>query len=456
MTVTDSVSVVVLAAGMGTRMKSDLPKVLHQIGGRSMIGHVLAASAQLNPRRTVVVTAPGMDRVRTALADDAEHAIQDPPLGTGHAVMAARDLLSDVDGTVLVLFADSPLITSETLKAMVAALAEGEGAAISVLGFRPMDRLRFARLITNQDGTLDRIVEHADATPEELEIDLCNSGFMAVRARELWPLLDAIGNDNAKGEYYLTDIVALARQKGLRCVVTDAPADEALGVDAREQLARAEAIFQGRLRRLAMAEGATLIDPDSTFLSHDTAIGRDVVIEPNVVIGPGVTIGDNVTICAFSHLTGKDAKSDAGLDIAAGATIGPFARIRPGSKLGRDAHIGNFVEVKNSEIADGAKANHLTYLGDTTVGPKTNIGAGTITCNYDGVAKHRTQIGGGSFIGSNSTLVAPVEIGDGAYVAAGSVVTEKVPADALAFGRSRQQNKEGAAGKLRKKQGKTD
>ncbi|WP_119460137.1 bifunctional UDP-N-acetylglucosamine diphosphorylase/glucosamine-1-phosphate N-acetyltransferase GlmU [Rhodospirillaceae bacterium SYSU D60014] len=431
---------VILAAGKGTRMKSSLPKVMHAIAGRPMIGHVLASLAPLGCDPAVVVVAPGMDRVARAVAP-APTAIQAEQLGTAHAVLAARNALAGFAGDVLVLYGDSPFISTETLQRLLDRRRAADDPAVVVLGMRPDDPAEYGRLVLAGDGTLDAIVEFRDADPAQRAIDLCNSGVMAIDGRRLFDLLDQVGNANAKGEYYLTDIIAIARARGLVCAVVEAPAEELMGINSRVELAVAEALFQDRMRARAMAEGATLIDPRTVYFSHDTRLGRDVVIGPSVVFGPGVTIGDEVEIRAFCHIEGARIED--------GAIIGPFARLRPGTELGPRVHIGNFVEVKNGRLGAGAKANHLAYIGDASVGAASNVGAGTIVCNYDGFDKTRTEIGAGSFIGSNSTLVSPLQIGDGAFVAAGSVITRDVPADALAVARGRQTDKPGWAGKFR-------
>jgi bifunctional UDP-N-acetylglucosamine pyrophosphorylase/glucosamine-1-phosphate N-acetyltransferase len=431
---------IVLAAGKGTRMKSALPKVMHAIAGRPMIGHVLANLAPLGCDPVVAVVAPGMEAVARAVAPWPT-AVQTEQLGTGHAVLAAREALAGFAGDVLVLYGDTPFISTETLRRLLARRREADDPAAVVLGMRLADPGEYGRLVLGRDGGLDAIVEFRDADPEQRAIDLCNSGVMAIDGRRLFDLLDRVGNANAKGEYYLTDIVAIARRQGFACAVVEAPAEELIGVNSRADLAAAEMAFQDRFRARAMAEGVTLIDPRTVYFSHDTRLGRDVVIGPNVVFGPGVTVGDNVEIRAFCHIEGARIED--------GAIIGPFARLRPGAELGPNVHIGNFVEVKNGRIGAGAKANHLAYIGDASVGEGTNIGAGTIVCNYDGFDKWRTEIGAGSFIGSNSTLVAPLKIGDGAFVAAGSVITREVPGDALALGRGRQTEKPGWAARFR-------
>ena len=438
---------IILAAGEGTRLKSAVPKVLHELAGRPLIRHVTEAMRPLGPAETVVVIGQGMEAVARAAAP-ATTAIQSPPRGTGDAVRAAKSALAarlakgDI-ADVVVLFGDAALLRAETIAALLEERRRKPEAAIAAAGFRPPDPSPYGRFVLDPDGSLARIVEARDATPEERKIGLCNGGIMAIEARHLFDLVDRIGNDNAKREFYLTDIVGIARSQGLSCRVAELPAEELIGVNTRAELAEAEAILQQRLRRRAMENGATLIAPDTVFLSADTELGRDVVIEPNVVIGPGVTIADNVRIRSFSHLDGAT--------IAAGAIVGPFARLRPGAVLEAEVHVGNFVEVKATRLGKGAKANHLSYLGDSEVGAGTNIGAGTITCNYDGFNKHRTIIGADAFIGSNTALVAPVTVGDGAYVATGSVVIEDVPKDALAIARARQANKPGRASQLREK-----
>jgi bifunctional UDP-N-acetylglucosamine pyrophosphorylase/glucosamine-1-phosphate N-acetyltransferase len=380
-----------------------------------------------------------MDAVAAAVRP-AEVAIQDPPLGTGHAVLAARSQLAGFEGRVAILFADTPLITPANVAAVEAAM-DAANAAIGVLGFRPADAAMYGRLIQNSDGTLERIVEFKDASPEERRVGFCNSGIMIVEGRELFALLDKVGNANAQGEYYLTEIVSIARSRGLKVVAAEASPEEVMGVDHRVALAKAEAIMQRRLREKAMMDGATLVDPDSVWFSMDTRLGRDVVIGPHVVFGPKVVVADNVQIKPFCHF--EDCT------IGEGAIIGPYARLRPGAQIGRDVHIGNFVEIKKSVIEDGAKANHLAYIGDARVGARSNIGAGTITCNYDGFDKHFTDIGEDVFIGSNSALVAPVTIGNGAMVGAGSVITKSVDPHALAVERAEQRQVDGYAEKFR-------
>ena len=434
--------VVVLAAGKGTRMKSARPKVLHEIAGRSMLGHVLALAQCVKAGKLAVVIGPGMDSVRAEalrLAPAASVYVQERQNGTADAVLAARAAIADHTGHCLVLYADTPLIEAETITRLRAALTAGAGVA--VLGFHADNPTGYGRLLTDGAGHLTAIREEKDASPAERAITLCNSGVMAFALADTLGVLSKIGNANAKGEYYLTDAVEVARGEGARTAVVVCPETEVLGVNARDQLAVAEQLYQGRARARAMADGATLIAPQTVWFSFDTRVGRDVVIEPNVYFGPGVTIGDNVLIRANCHIEGAS--------IASGARIGPFARLRPGANLAEDVHIGNFVEVKNVAMAAGSKANHLAYLGDGSVGKDANIGAGTIFCNYDGFNKHRTEIGDGAFVGSNSSLVAPVKIGAGAFVGSGSVITKNVSADALAIERSPQEERPGWAAKFR-------
>ena len=434
---------VVLAAGKGTRMRSGLPKVLHPLAGRPMVEHVLANARSLRPERMVLVIGPELEAAALGL-DGAEGAVgcvvQVEPLGTAHAVAQTRPLLEDFDGDVIVLYADTPLVRGETLARLIRARREGDRVA-AVLGFRPQDPEEYGRLILAPDGTLARIVEYAEASEDERAVTLCNAGMMAIDGRRLFPLLDAIGNDNERGEYYLTDLPAIVTAEGGVCAVAEAPAEEVMGINDRVQLAAAERVIQDRLRRAAMQGGATLVDPATVWLSADTRLGSDVTIGPNVAIGPGVIVEDGVEIKPFSHLEGVRVRRQA--------VIGPFARLRPGSDIGEGARVGNFVEVKNSTVERGAKINHLSYVGDAGVGAGANIGAGTITCNYDGYEKSRTEIGEGAFIGSNTALVAPVSVGPGAVVGAGSVITEDVEADAIAVARGEQRQREGAAARRR-------
>ncbi len=426
-------------------MKSAMPKVMHPIAGRPMIAYPLEALGPLFPAATIVVTGPRMKGVAETVAP-AECVVQDPPLGTGDAVRTAMRAL---DGRlaprgsiedVLVLYGDTPFLSTETLSRLLAERRR-TAAAVLVSAMRPADPSPYGRFVLGPDGALERIVEAADAGPEEQAIGLVNGGIMVIEARHLGEFLDRLDSDNAKGEYYLTDVVAIARRKGLACRAVEAATEELLGVNTRAELAEAEALMQRRLRRAAMDSGVTMIAPGTVFLSADTELGRDVVVEPNVTFGPGVTVGEGARICSFSYLEGAA--------VGAGARVGPFARLRPGAVLEEDVHIGNFVEVKASRLGAGAKANHLSYIGDSNVGARTNIGAGTITCNYDGVNKFRTIIGEGAFIGSNTAFVAPVTVGDGAIVAAGSVITRDVPAGALSIARGQQVDKPGRAAEIR-------
>ena len=442
---THKLAVIVLAAGMGTRMKSDLPKVLHPLAGRPMIHHLMDTVAELNPERVVVVVGPGMDTLSAAVAPTTT-VVQSERLGTGHAVKQARQALEGFDGDVLVLYGDTPLLTGDTLRRMLAERQCGKSPAVVVLGFKPDDPGHYGRLVVGGEG-LKAIVEWKDATPEQRDIRLCNSGVVALDGKRLWGLLDRLSNVNAKGEYYLTDVVALARSDGANCSYVLGDTEELLGVNSRAELAGAEAVVQRQLRAKAMADGATLIAPDSVYFSWDTKLGRDVVVWPNVVFGPGVTVGDGVTIKGFCHFEG--------CVVSGCAEIGPFARLRPEAEIGEGVHIGNFVEVKKSVIEAGAKVNHLAYIGDARVGAKANVGAGTITCNYDGFDKHHTDIGANAFIGSNSSLVAPITVGDGAIVGAGSVITKDVSAGALAVGRGTQMELAGWADRFRERKVKT-
>jgi bifunctional UDP-N-acetylglucosamine pyrophosphorylase / glucosamine-1-phosphate N-acetyltransferase len=432
---------IVLAAGEGTRMRSARPKVLHTVAGQSMLAHVLAAVAEAGTTATAVVVSPGQSDVAAEVkrvSPGAETFVQRERLGTAHAVLAAKTAIERQPDDVLVVFGDTPLVRPETLVRLRAPLAVG--AAIAVLGFRPSDPTGYGRLIM-AGGDLIAIREHADANASERAIDLCNGGIMAFAGNTALAILERIGNDNRKAEFYLTDAIAIARGMQLRAVTVEGEEDDVRGINTKAQLAEAEAVAQQRLRQAALDQGVTLVAPETVFLSADTTFGKDVTVEPYVVFGEKVKVEDGATIRSFSHL--------AGAHVGKGAIVGPYARLRPGAKLGENVHIGNFVEVKEATIAAGAKANHLSYIGDATVGAGSNIGAGTITCNYDGSAKHRTEIGDEVFIGSNSALVAPVKIGDGAYVGSGSVITADVPAEALALGRGRQVVKEGWAARLR-------
>lgn len=435
--VSPPLAIVILAAGKGTRMKSDLHKVLHPIAGRPMLEHLLHSAARLDPQVQVVVAGHGRDQLETALAGRAVIALQEPQLGTGHAVVQARQALEAFTGDILILYGDVPFVSEATMRSMLDRLHQADAPPVVVLGFEPDDPLQYGRIVAEGDR-IDRMVEHKDANEEERLVGLCNSGLMAVRSQDLFALLDRVGNDNAQGEYYLTDIVNIANGDGRACavVITD-DADEVAGINARGELAQAEARWQARRRQQAMADGATLVAPETVWFSWDTKIGRDVTIEPNVVFGPGVTIADGVTLHAFSHLEGAT--------LEAGVSIGPYARLRPGAVLKAKSRVGNFVEMKNAVLGEGAKANHLTYLGDADVGPGANIGAGTITCNYDGYFKHRTVIGPRAFIGSNSALIAPVRIGADAIVGAGSAVSRDVADGELRLVRAEQLVKPGWA-----------
>jgi bifunctional UDP-N-acetylglucosamine pyrophosphorylase/glucosamine-1-phosphate N-acetyltransferase len=436
---------VILAAGNGTRMKSAMPKVMHPIAGRPMIAYPLEALRPLSPAATLVVIGPRMDQVAATVAP-AESVVQDPPLGTGDAVRTAVRALDSrlaPQGPiedVLVLYGDTPFLATETLSRLLAERCR-TAAAVLVAGMRPADPGPYGRFVLAPDGALERIVEAADAGPEEQAIGLVNGGIMVIEACRLAEFLDALDSDNAKREFYLTDIVAIARRKGLACRAVELPVEELLGINTRAELAEAEALMQRRLRRAAMDSGVTLIAPETVFLSADTQLGRDVMIEPNVTVGNGVRVGEGARIRSFSHLEGAT--------VGASAIVGPFARLRPGAVLEEEVHVGNFVEVKAARLGAGAKANHLSYIGDSDIGARTNIGAGTITCNYDGVNKSRTIIGEGAFIGSNTALVAPVTVGDGAIVAAGSVIVRDVPADALSIARGQQVDKPGRAAEIR-------
>jgi len=433
-------SLILLAAGQGTRMQSDLPKVLHPLGGVPLIAHALAAGQALDPARVVVVAGHGAEAVGHAVAEwspEAEVVIQAEQKGTGHAVAQAATALAGQSGDALVLYGDTPFISEETFGEMIA--ARRAGADVVVLGFVAADPGRYGRLIVN-GGELLRIVEWKDASEAERAHPLCNSGLMLADCATLMRLVGKLGSDNAAGEMYLTDVVALARAEGLTAKVVICDEAETLGINTRAELARAEAVFQTRKRAELLENGVTLVAPETVHLAFDAWVGRDAVIEPYVVFGPGVTVETGATIRAFSHLEG--------CHVSRGAMVGPYARLRPGAELAEDVHVGNFVEIKNARLDEGAKANHLSYIGDAEVGERTNIGAGTITCNYDGVFKHRTVIGREAFIGSNTMLVAPVRIGDNAMTATGSVVTEDVAAGDLAVARARQVTKPGFAVKF--------
>ncbi len=435
---------VILAAGKGTRMKSDVHKVLHPIAGRAMLDHLLGVVDRLSPAHKIVVVGSGREQVEHLVsARGGETVVQEQQLGTAHAVAQAGPVLDGFAGDVLILYGDTPLVEAETMSHMLERLNAADKPAVVVVGFRPDDAGAYGRIIAGADGAIEKMVEYKDASPEERAVDLCNSGLMAVRAEDLFPLLARVRNENAAGEYYLPDIVMLAQGDRRTSVVIEAQSWEMAGVNSRAELALVEAEWQRRRRLRAMADGVTLVAPDTVWFAHDTEIGRDCVIEPHVVFGPGVRIADGVCIKAFSHIEGAT--------VASGAEIGPYARLRPGAEIGETAKVGNFVEVKKAKLGRGAKANHLSYIGDAEVGANANIGAGTITCNYDGFFKYGTKIGDGAFIGSNSALVAPVSIGPGAIVGAGSVVTKDVAADALALARGKQQEAPGWAARFRAK-----
>ncbi|HUZ32252.1 MAG TPA: bifunctional UDP-N-acetylglucosamine diphosphorylase/glucosamine-1-phosphate N-acetyltransferase GlmU [Xanthobacteraceae bacterium] len=432
---------IVLAAGEGTRMRSAKPKVLHAVAGQALLAHVLAAIADAKANATAVVIGPRQDAVAAEVrrvAPKAECFVQRVRRGTAHAVLAAKPALKRRAADVIILYGDTPLIRAATIKRLRAPLAKG--AAVVVLGFRPSDPAGYGRLIVNK-GKLVAIREEADASASEKAIRLCNGGIMALAGAQALAILERIGDRNRKREFYLTDAVAVATGMKLNAVAIEVEEDEVRGINTKGQLAEAEAVAQQRLRKAALDSGVTFVAPETVFLSADTKFGKDVVVEPYVVFGDKVTVEDGAVIHSFSHLVGAH--------VGKGASVGPFARLRPGTRLGAGARIGNFVEVKEAAIEAGAKVNHLSYIGDATVGADANVGAGTITCNYDGAGKYHTAIGKGAFIGSNSALVAPVEIGAGAYIGSGSVITKDVPAGALALGRGRQVTKEGAAARLR-------
>lgn len=431
------IAAVVLAAGKGTRMKSRVHKVLHPIAGRPMIEHLLSSLGELAPERTVVVVGEWRDQLQAALAGRAQFAVQEPQLGTGHAVQQAQAALADFEGDVLVLYGDVPFVSSATMRAMIERLHGPDDPAAVVLAFEPEEPLQYGRVIADGDR-VTWMVEHKDADEAQRTCRMCNSGLLAARSDVLFELLGKVGNDNAQGEYYLPDVVNIAISEGRMCaVVVTEDVDEVAGINSREELAAAEARWQRLRRARAMAEGATLVAPETVFFSWDTRLGRDVTVEPNVVFGPGVDVADDVTIHAFCHIEGAR--------LASGTSVGPYARLRPGSVLEEGAKVGNFVEMKQAVLGAGAKANHLTYLGNATVGAGANIGAGTITCNYDGYFKHKTEIGPRAFIGSNSALIAPVRIGADAIVAAGSAVSRDVAEGELRMVRAEQLVKPGWA-----------
>ncbi|HEX4801160.1 MAG TPA: bifunctional UDP-N-acetylglucosamine diphosphorylase/glucosamine-1-phosphate N-acetyltransferase GlmU [Sphingomicrobium sp.] len=437
-------AVVILAAGQGTRMRSDTHKVLHPIASRPLLLHLLDRVDALGAEKRVVVVGKGREQVEAAIAGrDVAIALQAEQKGTGHAVQQAESALAGYDGPVLILYGDTPFVEADTLRRMLDRLDGDGGPGVVVLASCPPDPLKYGRIILGEGDRIAKMVEYKDATEEERAVRLCNSGMMAVRSRDLFRWLAQVGNDNAAGEYYLPDVVNIAAAEGREAVVIEGDPYETAGVNSRAELAHLELEWQRRRREQVLHEGATLIDPESVWFAYDTKLGRDVTVEPHVVFGPGVQVADGATIKAFSHIDGAV--------IGTKANIGPFARIRPGTKLGDRTKVGNFVELKKAEIGEGAKVNHLSYVGDATVGAQANIGAGTITCNYDGFGKYRTVIGAGAFIGSNTALVAPVTIGDGAVVGAGSVITEDVEPDSLAVERSEQKGIAGWAKRFRER-----
>ena len=432
-----SVALIILAAGKGTRMNSDLPKVLHPIAGAPMLHHAMRAGAVLDPTQTIVVAGFGADEVAASVSDfdpSARVVLQAEQLGTGHATAQARAALNGFQGRVIVLFGDTPFVRPETLKELAQSTAD-----ITVLGFQAKNPGRYGRLVMAA-GQLEKIVEYKDATDAERAITLCNSGVLSASAPLLFEMIDALDNSNAQNEYYLTDLPGMARERGLGVAVVTCDEAETLGVNSRAELAAADQNFQTRARQALMESGVTFVAPETVYLGLDTVIGRDTIVEPNVVFGPGVTVESGATIRAFSHLEG--------CHVARGSVVGPYARLRPGTELAENVRVGNFVEVKNATLDTGAKVNDLSYIGDASVGAASNIGAGTITCNYDGVMKHRTKIGAGAFIGSNTMLVAPVSIGDEAMTGSGSVITSDVEDGALALSRAPQVEKSGMARKL--------
>ena len=439
---THAIAAIILAAGKGTRMKSDIHKVLHPIAGQPMLLHLIRSFDEAGASERVVVVGSLREQVEAAVAPlGVRTVVQEEQLGTAHAALQAKAALAGFDGIAVICFGDVPFLRTETINRMVERLDGPDGPKIVVLGFRPEDPGAYGRIVADADTRILAMIEYKDATPAQRAERLCNSGVMAVRAADLWPLLERVGNDNAAGEYYLPDIVMLALKDLDRSVVIEASEAEVLGINSRAELAGAELVWQRARRAQAMADGATLVAPETVWFAHDTRLGRDVVIEPDVFFGPGVEIADRVTIHAFSHIEGAT--------VMRGAEVGPYARLRPGAVMEQGSKVGNFVEMKKAVLGPGAKANHLTYLGDAKIGAGANIGAGTITCNYDGFFKYGTEIGHGAFIGSNSALVAPVKIGDGAIVAAGSVVTSDVEANALGVARAKQEAKPGWAHRFR-------
>jgi bifunctional UDP-N-acetylglucosamine pyrophosphorylase/glucosamine-1-phosphate N-acetyltransferase len=437
-------AVIILAAGQGTRMRSDTHKVLHPIASRPLLLHLLDRVDALGADKRVVVVGKGREQVEAAIAGrDVTVAFQAEQKGTGHAVQQAAQALAGYDGPVVILYGDTPFVEAETLRRMLDRLDGHGGPGVVVLASCPPDPLKYGRIILGQGDRIAKMVEYKDATEEERAVRLCNSGMMAIRARDLFRWLDKVGNDNAAGEYYLPDVVNIAASDGREAVVIEGDPYETAGVNSRAELAHLELEWQRRRREQVLDEGATLIDPESVWFAYDTKLGRDVTVEPHVVFGPGVKVADGASIKAFSHIEGAE--------IGMKANIGPFARIRPGTRLGERSKVGNFVELKKAEVGDGAKVNHLSYVGDASVGALANIGAGTITCNYDGFGKYKTVIGAGAFIGSNTALVAPVTVGEGAVVGAGSVITKDVEADSLAVERSEQKGISGWAKRFRER-----
>lgn len=437
-------AVVILAAGQGTRMRSDTHKVLHPIASRPLLLHLLERVDALGADKRVVIVGKGREQVEAAIAGrDVAVALQAEQKGTGHAVQQAAQALAGYDGPVLILYADTPFVEAETLRRMLDRLDGDDGPGVVVLASCPEDPLKYGRIILGDGDRIAKMVEYKDATEEERAVRLCNSGMMAIRARDLFRWLGKVGNDNAAGEYYLPDVVNIAASEGREAVVIEGDPYETAGVNSRAELAHLELEWQRRRREQVLHEGATLIDPESVWFAYDTKLGRDVTVEPHVVFGPGVQVADGATIHAFSHIEGAI--------IGAKASIGPFARIRPGTRLADRTKVGNFVELKKADVGEGAKVNHLSYVGDASIGANANIGAGTITCNYDGFGKYRTEIGAGAFIGSNTALVAPVKIGDGAVVGAGSVITRDVESDSLAIERNEQKGIAGWARRFRER-----
>ncbi|HCI48895.1 MAG: UDP-N-acetylglucosamine diphosphorylase/glucosamine-1-phosphate N-acetyltransferase [Alphaproteobacteria bacterium RIFCSPLOWO2_01_FULL_45_8] len=439
---TNLFSTIILAAGSGTRMHAALPKVLHRIGGQSMIAHLVETLKKLHCRNTCLVTAPGMERVRDSFPA-LDHAIQDHPLGTAHAVLAAEKEISSYKTDILILYGDVPLITEQTLQRII---KKGQDHDVVMLGMQVQEENAYGRVLVNASGQVEEVVEAVDCTPEQRKVTLCSSGIFLIRHKVVLPLLKKIGNKNQQKEFYLPDIVKIARQEGYSVVVEEGALSELQGINTQGELARAEKTFQTRKRKEFLEKGVTLLDPDSVYFSYDTEITPDVLIEPNVFMGPGVTLEAGVEIKAFSHLEGAHVRQ--------GAVVGPFARLRPGTVVGKKCKVGNFVEIKKSILGTEAKVSHLTYIGDAELGNRVNIGAGTITCNYDGYSKHKTVIKDGVFVGSNTALVAPITLGKDAMIGAGSVITDDVPAGDIALSRAPQKNIRGASTKFRSKHSK--